>query len=91
MINCRGALIWRKQNLTKADFKERKSFSSARQVIIPLQLGAIGAGQEEVSGETFPGARSKESGERGPGVCAQLAPIPAPTQDAPLGAPTLPG
>ena len=38
MINCLRALIRREQKLTKADFKEWKSFSSARQVIIQRKL-----------------------------------------------------
>lgn len=38
MINCFRALIRRKQKLTKAYFREWKSFSSARQVIIQLKL-----------------------------------------------------
>lgn len=63
MINCRRALIWRKQNLTKADFKEQKSFSSTRQVIIPLQLGLSEPARRRSLEKPFlvPGARREAS------------------------------
>lgn len=54
MINCFRALIRRKQKLTKAYFREWKSFSSARQVIIQLKLDTSEPARSRSQEKPFP-------------------------------------
>ena len=78
MINCLGALIRRKQKLTKANFKEWKSFPSAGQVIIQLKLDALEPARSMSQKKTFPVPRARRAASEVLGFVPSLPPIPMP-------------
>lgn len=58
MINCLTALTRRKQNLSRANFTERKFFTCAGQVITQLELGASEPARRNSQKKPYPVPRA---------------------------------
>lgn len=78
MINCLGALIQRKQKLTKANFKDWKSFSGARQVIIQQKLGSSEPAKRRPQEKPFPVPRARRAAGEFLGFVPSSSSIPVP-------------
>lgn len=89
VINCLGALIQREQKLTKANFKEWKSFSGARQVIIQQKLDTSEPVKRRSQEKPFPVPRTRRAAGEVLGFVPSSSPIPVPPRIPCSGPPRL--